>query len=258
VAQPWAAGGSAQLPRSVLTVSAPSTTTDPVPRTDWLRATILRLAVTGVGLLALGLLLGLTLVGRHGGGPLQGWDNTVERWSISHRDGLVGVAKVIATWGDAALLGVLALAASVIWLAAARSLRGLVPLVAYLGGEGLVFLIREIVHRHRPPTADYPAPHAVSGVHETSYSFPSGHAVAVTAVLFALLGTLALARRQVWAWPVALVASCFVAFTRLVLGVHWFSDLAIGLALGIAWGSTVAVVGRWLPEKGFALRRPQP
>lgn len=242
----------------MLVVTPSSTTSDPAARPDWLRAAFVRLLVAGLALLALGLVLGLTLVGRHGGGPLQSWDDTVETWSTSHRDGLVGIAEVIATWGDAALLGVLAIVGSVIWLVVARSLRGLVPVIAYLGGEGLVFLIREIVHRHRPPTADYPAPHAISGVHETSYSFPSGHAVAVTAVLFALLGTLALARRQVWAWPVALGASCFVAFTRLVLGVHWFSDVAIGLVLGIAWGVTVAIVGRRLPEKGFAIRRRQP
>lgn len=208
--------------------------------------------LTGIALLLLGLLLGLTLVGRHGGGPLQSWDNTVQTWSITHRGGLVGVSKVIATWGDAALLGVIAIVLSAIWLVVSRSLRGLVPILAYLGGEGLVFLIREIVHRHRPPTADYPAPHAVSGVHETSYSFPSGHAVAVTALFFAVLGTIAIARRAAWAWPVALVASAFVAETRLVLGVHWFSDVAIGMLLGIAWGVTVAFVGQLLPERGLS------
>jgi undecaprenyl-diphosphatase len=232
-------------------VASQSTTATAPGRADWLRDAVVRLALVGAGLLILGLVLGLTLVGRHGGGPLQGWDDTVQAWSIAHRDGLVGVSKVIATWGDAALLGVIAVLLTVVWLVVSRSLRALVPIIAYLGGEGLVFLIREVVHRHRPPTAVFPAPHAVSGVHETSYSFPSGHAVAVTAVLFALLGTLALAHRAFWAWPLALAASCFVIETRLILGVHWFSDVAIGLLLGIAWGVTVAVVGRRLPPKGL-------
>jgi undecaprenyl-diphosphatase len=222
-------------------------TPESATRAHSLPAIVVRFAVAGIGLLLLGLVLGLALVGRHGGGAMQSFDNTVEGWSIDHRDGLVGVAKVIATWGDAALLGVVAVVLSAAWVATTRSLRGLVPLLAYLGGEGLVFLIRAIMHRHRPPTANYPAPHAVSGVHETSYSYPSGHAVAVTAVLFAMLGTVAVARRQAWPWLVALLASCFVADTRLVLGVHWFSDVAIGLLLGIGWGCTVAVTARLLP-----------
>ncbi len=221
----------------------------PVPAApaDWLRGIIIRLAVIGFGLLVLGVVLGVALVGRHGGGPLQSWDSTVERWYIVHRDGLVGVSKVVATWGDAALLGVIAVALTVVWLVAARSLRGLVPIVAYLGGEGLVFLIRTIIHRHRPLTADYPAPHALAGVHETSYSFPSGHAVAVTALLFAVLGTVALVRHWPWMWLVALLTSCFVADTRLVLGVHWFSDVAIGILLGLGWGVAVASIALRLP-----------
>jgi undecaprenyl-diphosphatase len=193
---------------------------------------------------AVGLIIGFAIVGRHGGGPIQAWDNTVESWYVHHRGPLVGVSKFIATYLDAFPLAVICVVLSAILVFTLRSIRALIPIVAYLGGEFQVYAIRQVIPRHRPPTANYPAPGAINGVHETSYSFPSGHSVAVTAVLFAVLGCIALTRRIWWPWIVALLASLFVVDTRLVLGVHWFSDVVFGLVLGIAWGITVALVAR--------------
>ena len=51
------------------------------------------LAATGLSLRVIGLGLGLALIGRHGGGPIQSWDHTVWRWSIQHRRPLVGLTK---------------------------------------------------------------------------------------------------------------------------------------------------------------------
>jgi membrane-associated phospholipid phosphatase len=229
-------------------------------RSRVVRAAGALLAAAG-GIFVVGLLLGLVFVGRRGGGPIQGWDHQVQAWDVNHRFGLVGVAKVIAYIGDAPKLAVIAVVLTAVLLLAIRSIRSLVPLVAYFGAEFEVFLIRGIIHRHRPPTAAYPAPGAVPGVHETSFSFPSGHSVAVTAILFALLGSVALAYRQWWPWVVALAASLFVIDTRLVLGVHWFSDVVFGLLLGVAWGVTVAVVFRrvdWEDVRAWLPGRPGP
>lgn len=246
-----------------------STATDPVgrPRTDPGRARTVHAVVTLVaaaaGIFAVGLTLGLAFVGRHGGGLIQGWDNRVETWYPHHRDGLVGISKVVAFVGDAPKLAVVAVALSLVLWWVLRSVRALIPVVAYLGGEFEVFAIREVIHRHRPPTSNYPSPGAVPGVHETSWSFPSGHSVAVTAIAFALAGAAAFAYRWWWPWLVALVVSLFVVDTRLVLGVHWFSDVTFGFVLGVAWGVTVAWVARrvewadllsWLPER----HRPAP
>lgn len=207
------------------------------PLWQWLAT----LAVAGLALLVLGLVLGLVLIGRHGGGPVQGWDGTVWRWSVGHRGSLVGVDEVISTVGDAAQLGPICVLIGLVLFAIRRSVRALIPIFAYLGGEALVFLIRAVIFRHRPPTANYPAVGALRGVHETSYSYPSGHAVAVTAVLFGLLGYLALLRGWWWPWLLAFLLSAFVADSRLLLGVHWFSDVAIGLVLGALWGTVVAL-----------------
>lgn len=222
-----------------------------------LRVVGILLAATAA-IFAVGLGLGLGFVGRHGGGLIQGWDDQVQAWDLHHRFGLVGASKVVAFLGDAPKLAVIAIGLTIVLLLTIRTIRSLVPIVAYLGGEFQVFLIREVIHRHRPPTANYPAPGAVPGVHETSLSFPSGHSVAVTAVLFACLGALALAYRWWWPWVVAFFASLYVIFTRLNLGVHWFSDVTFGLVLGIAWGIVVAYtsylvewddVKAWLPRR---------
>lgn len=217
--------------------------------------TLGELAGTGILLLVLGVVVGLALVGRHGGGPIQGWDDTVWRWSIQHRGPLVGIDKVIATVGDAALLGPLCIVLAVLMFAIWRSVSALAPVLAYLGGEGLVTLIRAVIHRNRPATANYPAPGAIRGVHETSYSFPSGHAVAVTAVFFALLGLFALTRHAWWPWLVAFCLAAFVADSRLLLGVHWFSDVTVGMALGIVWGVVVARICVRLSWADLSLRR---
>jgi membrane-associated phospholipid phosphatase len=216
------------------------------------------LAVTGVILFVAGIVLGLLLVGRHGGGPVQSWDRTVWHWSIHHRGPLVATDKAIATLGDAALLGPLCVLLSVVMFVVHRSPRALSPLLAYLGGEGLVFLIRTVIHRDRPPTANYPAPAALPGVHETSFSFPSGHSVTVTAVLFGLLGLLALSSHRWWPWLLAFAGSAFVADSRLLLGVHWFSDVAVGVLLGIGWGVAIALICHNLTWADLHLSRGAP
>jgi membrane-associated phospholipid phosphatase len=217
------------------------------------------LIVVAAGIFVVGLLVGFLVVGRHGGGPIQGWDNTVERWYPKHRGPLVGVSKFIATYLDAGPLAVICVVLSAILAFTLRSIRALVPIVAYLGGELQVFIIREVILRHRPRTANYPAPGAIKGVHETSYSFPSGHCVAVSAVLFALIGTIALTHRIWWPWIIALLGSLFVGDTRLVLGVHWFSDVTFGLLFGVTWGVTVAIVARQVEWADvLAIIRPSP
>ncbi len=224
----------------------PSSSAEPIGQSGRVVAAIGVLIAVAVAIFAVGLLVGFLVVGRHGGGPIQGWDNTVERWFPHHRGPLVGASKFVATYLDAGPLAVVCIVLSAILGVTVRSIRALVPLVAYLGSEFQVFIIREVIFRHRPPTANYPAPGAVRGVHETSYSFPSGHSVAVTAVLFALRGTVALTYRIWWPWLLAFLASLFVIDTRLVLGVHWFSDVTFGLLFGTIWGITVAIVVRKL------------
>jgi undecaprenyl-diphosphatase len=80
---------------------------------------------------------------------------------------------------------------------------------------------------------------------ETSYSFPSGHAMG-SMTLAAVLALLAWHSR--WRWPVPVVAIAFavlVGASRVYLGVHFPSDILAGWSAALAWtGGVYAVVFR--------------
>lgn len=77
---------------------------------------------------------------------------------------------------------------------------------------------------------------------ETSFSFPSGHAMG--AMTLAAVVT-ALAWHTRWRWLVACVALAFalaVGASRVYLGVHYPSDILAGWAAAIAWTTGVYAV----------------
>jgi undecaprenyl-diphosphatase len=82
---------------------------------------------------------------------------------------------------------------------------------------------------------------------ETTYSFPSGHAMgSMTLALVAVLlcWHLRSHRGWSWRWPVTLVAAVFVllvGLSRIYLGVHYPSDILAGWAAASVW--TVGVYG---------------
>ena len=202
------------------------------------------LVVVWVGVQVLGLVVGLVAIGRHGAGPARHVDGRVHDWFISHRDGMVGFSKLVADVFDVPLLAVIVVVATlaVVALAFGRGRtrwRTFGPLIAYLGAETTVFLVRKVINRPRPASAIYPGPGAVPGIHETSWSFPSGHATVSMAVLVALAGLGALRWGWRWIFVLAVLGAAVVATTRLVLGVHWMTDVATGAVLGGIWGAAV-------------------
>lgn len=107
-----------------------------------------------------------------------------------------------------------------------------------LGGGGLDTLVKTIVDRTRPVLPD---PIATAG----GASFPSGHAMGAM-VLYGglLLVLLSLLPRPAhgWAWALAGLVVLGVGSSRVVLGVHYPSDVVGGWVLGLAWLATATVV----------------
>lgn len=96
-------------------------------------------------------------------------------------------------------------------------------------------------------------------IHETGYSFPSGHTTAAVtlATLLAALGSLWLdgwrLRLTTWIFPIWAVA---IAYSRPLLGVHTAADVIAGALAGICWGILAAAVVTKATGRLVAKRQP--
>ena len=99
------------------------------------------------------------------------------------------------------------------------------------------------------------------GARVDSLSFPSGHssgiATLVTVALILAWPVLAPRARRLWV-TLGVAAVVLVGATRLLLGVHYLSDVVGGWALGLAWSLGVALLFRALPGGRGALPAPAP
>jgi undecaprenyl-diphosphatase len=118
--------------------------------------------------------------------------------------------------------------------------------VATLGGYGLSGGLKAAVGRERPDVV----PHLS---HVTSESFPSGHSMLASVVyltLGALLAqTLARRREKVYVIHAALFLSTAIGVSRVLLGVHYPTDVLAGWAVGTAWALLCWYVA-WRLQRG--------
>lgn len=120
-------------------------------------------------------------------------------------------------------------------------------LAAFAGGGLLDAVLKLVIRRPRPP-------YAAAFLQHYSWSFPSGHAMASLigyGMLAYVLGVLWIHRRSAQISVVLGAALVIVAigFSRLYLGVHYFSDVVGGYAAGLLWLSAcisgLEVARRW-------------
>ena len=108
---------------------------------------------------------------------------------------------------------------------------------AIVASEALIGPLKLLFARPRPPLS-------LALVATSGASFPSGHAVAASVTVVALVLALFPTGPHRWAWGVAAaVFSLAMAVSRAYLAAHWLSDAAAGALLGttIALGSAVVV-----------------
>ena len=115
--------------------------------------------------------------------------------------------------------------------------------VAFVGSALINVVAKHYYGRARPSLWESLMP-------ETTFSFPSGHAMA-SMTLAATLVALAWPTR--WRWLVAAIAGIFVVAvgtSRAYLGVHYPSDILAGWGAALAWVTGLyAVMGRARPAQ---------
>ncbi len=208
---------------------------------------------------ATGLALTIALVAVGGGGfvlavlaylvrgneQLRSIDNSAADWAHAHATALsTHSLDAVTNLGSLAVVIGLAVVVAVVESIRVPG-RWIVPfLIALLAGnEALMLTIKELADRARPtlnPVAATLGP-----------SFPSGHSA--TAAAFYAGAALLLARRRAprsrsLLAGAAVALAVAVAASRVLLDVHWLSDVVAGVMLGWAWFAvcSIAFGGRLL------------
>jgi undecaprenyl-diphosphatase len=173
------------------------------------------------------------LAGHVRSGGTQAFDDTVLRWIGAHRTPAVDAFMLeITSLGTGSVVTmIVAVAALFLWLNQHKHSAALL-LVSTLGGLVLNNLLKLGFSRPRPEVIPWTTTAAF-------YSFPSGHAMSAT-IVYSTVAYLAarLQRRHASRVAIMLIATLIIVIicgSRLYLGVHYPSDVAAGIIVGLAW-----------------------
>jgi membrane-associated phospholipid phosphatase len=198
-------------------------------------------------LLMAGAVAALFLVGRHPEDlapattvPAIGdFDASVHTWMAEIRaTPLTWLARALSIIGSGVVTIPLRAGATVLLLWRRRIRQAVAFVLTWISAELLIVFLKDWFHRGRPTGAL---------VETVGYSFPSGHAVAASATAVALVLALFPPGERRRRWELGAVAFSFVmAFSRVYLSAHWFSDVVAGTLLGtglaIFWAAAVTEI----------------
>lgn len=183
------------------------------------------------------------------GAPVTPLDRQTQHFALSHRAPWLNAVLETWTWlGSTAVLIPLLLGVSGLLWWGRRDRGAMVYLwVAFAGAMALYQAFKILIGRARPPVPEMLT-------HAGGYAYPSGHATQAITVwgLLAVLAVTHLRGRMSRAFVLGAttVVIVLVGASRVYLGVHWFTDVAGGYALGAAWiGLLLAlprVIGTWI------------
>jgi membrane-associated phospholipid phosphatase len=163
---------------------------------------------------------------------LYRWDASAAAWGADHATATSTWLLGLITWlGATVTVLAVTVALGTLEFLRRRRLAVLGFLLTVVLGQNLIAnTVKELVDRERPPV-----PHLASS---SGFSFPSGHTAAAAATWAAVALVLGRGRPlavKAWLAAGAAVLTVAVASSRVLLGVHWLTDVIGGAALGFGW-----------------------
>ena len=198
----------------------------------------LALTVAVLGTVACGLVIALLAYLVRSSSALHAIDASAARWGDDNATHLsTRLLSLVTDLGDRPVVPALAIFVAVVELRRVRG-RSIVPflLVVTLGNQVVTTVIKGLIERARPgfnPIAATLGP-----------SFPSGHsstAASFYAAVALILSRGRGARERALLAGASVGIAVAVAASRVLLDVHWLSDVIAGLSLGWAWFALCAI-----------------
>jgi membrane-associated phospholipid phosphatase len=189
------------------------------------------------------------------GDPIVRFDRVVDDYLHSHATApLTTFFLVVTAFGSLEAMVILGVVVAAI-LARGRRWTLLGTWLAAVAGSALIdWLLKGLFQRPRPHFAH---PLLV----ESSYSFPSGHAME-SFVAYGMLAYLAVLWLRTWEARVAVICGAallvvLIGFSRMYLGVHYFSDVIAGYAAGGVWLSALITGAETIRRGGKHGNKPR-
>ena len=182
--------------------------------------------------LFVGIVLPLVIIGMIAEDLLEkqrfAFETPILQWVHAHATaGLTQLSLFLNTFGGPTVMGsVFVLIVLGLWFTQRRP-QALFAVLGLGGAVGIALIMKLIFHRARPELW----PRLIT---EHGASFPSGHAT--TAAALVTFVTLLLWRTQ-WRWPAVILGALYallVGYSRLVLGVHYPTDVLAGWLTGLS------------------------
>ncbi|OEH92400.1 phosphatase PAP2 family protein [Bacillus solimangrovi] len=174
------------------------------------------------------------------GGPTL-LDSVIQNWAAEINEPIIiGFLTFITHFGSKiVLVPLIAIAGIWFWLVKKDKVAAILIVIAYIGGIVLKDVLKVVIARERPSINE-----AIDG---TGYSFPSGHAM-IGLLIYALLTYFVIQnmelsnRKKLILMSFSIVFIFLIGLSRIVLYVHYPTDVIAGYAAGII---LVIIFIRW-------------